>query len=242
MQKIKIAHLYYDLLNLYGENGNIRALKKFIEMQDVKCEIHFLSIGDTINFNDYDMFYMGMGTENSLLLVLKDIQKYKEDIKDAIDNGKFFLVTGNSIELFGEYLIDLNNKKYDCLNTFGYHTEWKDFRIVGSVTASSKLFKNYIIGFQNRCGQIYDIDKPLLKIKDGTGMNLKNNFEGIQYKNFYGTYLLGPLLIRNPYLTNHIIKNLIHAKNKKYKFKIYNRIPEIKAYNTYLENFDIKNS
>lgn len=242
MNKIKIAHLYYDLLNLYGENGNIRCLKRFIEMQDVKCEIHFLSIDDDINFDDYDMFYMGMGTENSLLLVLKDIMKYKDDIKKAIDNKKFFLATGNSIELFGKYITTLDGTKVDALNVFDYYTEWKDFRIVGSVVSKSKLIKDYVIGFQNRCGEMFNVDRSLLSIKEGTGMNLKSNVEGIYYKNFYGTYQVGPLLIRNPHLTNYIIKNLIHSKNKNYKFKIYNRIPEVKAYNTYLDNFNIKNN
>ena len=133
-----------------------------------------------------------------------------------------------------------NNKKYDCLNTFGYHTEWKDFRIVGSVTASSKLFKNYIIGFQNRCGVILNTDKPLFKVIEGTGSTIGSSVEGYTYKNFYGTYAFGPLLIRNPYFTNYILKNVMKSKNKKYKFKVLNNISEIKAYNKYLENFKIK--
>ena len=237
MPKIKIAHLYYDIMNLYGENGNIRALKRFIERQDAKCEVYFLSIDDKIDFNQYDIFYIGMGTEKGLLLVLNDILKYKDEIKNAIENGKHFLATGNSLEVFGKYIEDNNKIKHEALNIFDYYTTWTDFRIVGSVLASTKIIKEDIIGFQNRCGIINDIPKPLFKIKDGTGMNLNSKYEGYQYKNFYGTYLLGPILIRNPYLTNHIVKNIILSKNKKYKFKVYNRTTEVKAYNTYLENF-----
>ena len=107
MPKIKIAHLYYDLMNLYGENGNVRALKRFIERQDIKCDIHFLTIGDKINFEDYDLFYIGMGSENSEMLVLEDIKQYKDDIKKAINKGKHFLITGNSMELFGTYIINI---------------------------------------------------------------------------------------------------------------------------------------
>lgn len=237
MLKIKIAHLYYDILNLYGENGNIRALKKYIERQDVKCEIHFLTINDKIDFNEYDLFYMGMGTEEGLLLVLKDIIKYKKEIKEAIEKGKFFIATGNSFELFGEEIYNFRFKPMEALNIFEYHTMWKGFRIVESVYASTKLIKEPIIGFQNRNGHMYDVQKSLFKYKEGTGMNLGSKLEGYHYKNFYGTYLLGPLLIRNPHLTNYIVKSLIHSKNKKYKFKIYNRTTEIKAYNTYIDNF-----
>ena len=35
MKTFKIAHLYYDLMNLYGENGNIRYLKNRLEEQDI---------------------------------------------------------------------------------------------------------------------------------------------------------------------------------------------------------------
>lgn len=235
--KIKIAHLYYDILNLYGENGNVRALKKFIERQDVKCEVHFLTIGDKINFNDYDMFYMGMGTEKGMYLVLNDIMKYKDEIKEAIENGKFFLCTGNSLELFGQYILDKNYIFNDCLEIFEYHSRWKYFRITESVLATTKFIKYPIIGFQNRCGHTYYTETPLFKIKEGTGTSLNQDFEGFQYKNFYATYILGPLLIRNPYFTNYLVKKLISSKNKKYKFKLINNIDEVKAYNAYLENF-----
>lgn len=241
MPKIKIAHLYYDLMNLYGENGNIRALKRFTERQDIKCEIHFLTIGDKIDFSKYDAFYMGMGTEKSELLVLEDIKKYKDDIKESINKGKHFLITGNSLELFGEYILDENQNKHEGLNIFPYYSVHQDIRIVGSTVFSSKLIKEKIIGFQNRSGLMYNIDRPLFKVIDGTGSSPESKKEGYQYRNFYGTYLLGPLFIRNPYLTNYIIKNIMKHKNKKYKFKMFNRTTEIKAYNTYLDNFNITN-
>ena len=86
--KIKIAHLYYDLMNLYGENGNVRALKKYFEQENVECEIHFLTINDIINFNDFDLYYIGMGSEKSQELVIEDLKKYKKEIKEAINNNK----------------------------------------------------------------------------------------------------------------------------------------------------------
>ena len=109
---IKIAHLYYDVMNLYGENGNCRALKKFFEYQGVNTEIHFLTINDKINFNEYDCFYIGCGTENSQIIVLNDMLKRKNDIESAINSNKFFLLTGNSYELFGDYIIGSNKLKY----------------------------------------------------------------------------------------------------------------------------------
>ena len=85
-----------------------------------------------------------------------------------------------------------------------------------------------------------DIDKPLFKVISGTGSSINSKTEGIHYKNFYATYVFGPLLIRNPYFTNYILKNIMKEKNPKYKFKIISKTNEVKAYNKYLENFNIE--
>ena len=65
MTKLKIANLYYDIMNLYGENANIRALVKFAEYQGIQTEVHNLTIGDKIDFEKYDIYYIGSGTEKS---------------------------------------------------------------------------------------------------------------------------------------------------------------------------------
>ena len=82
--KIKIAHLYYDLMNLYGENGNVRFLKRQLEEQDITTEVHFLSIEDDIKFDKYDVFYIGTGSESNQRLVLNHLMKYKKEIQAAI--------------------------------------------------------------------------------------------------------------------------------------------------------------
>lgn len=243
---IKIAHLYYDLMNLYGENGNIRALQKAFEDQNVKTEIHFLTINDKIKFNDYDIIYIGMGSEDSQKLVIKDILKYKKDIKKAIENNKYFFITGNAYELFGKYIIDFNEEKIKTLDIFEYYTKVNDttnfsrqsnFRIVGEISGTTTFLKDKIIGFQNRAGFIHDNEHPLLKVKYGTGNKPKDNNEGYNYKNFFATYLIGPLFIRNPHLTDYFVKKIIKEKDEKFKIKKIKRGNEYKAYKEYIKNF-----
>lgn len=243
---IKIAHLYYDLMNLYGENGNVRALVKHLNDMGANTEIHFLTINDKLNFNDYDIFYIGMGSEDSQKIVIKDILKYKNDIKKAIENDKYFLITGNAYEIFGKYIIDFNKEKIETLNIFDYYTEVSDiknvssqsnFRIVGECSGYTKFIKEKVIGFQNRKGFIFNNNSPLFKISYGTGNKIKDEYEGFHYKNFYATYFIGPLLIRNPFLTNYLCENIILNKDKKFKFKKTKESSEIKAYNAYLDNF-----
>lgn len=245
--KIKIAHLYYDLMNLYGENGNVRALKRAFERQNIEVEIYFFTINDKMDFNNYDIFYIGSGTEKYEALVLKDLIKRKNEIKIAIEKNKYFLITGNSIELFGNRIEDLENNVIECLNIFDYYTKAIDieyytnevkFRITGEVVASSGLIKEKIIGFQNRSGTLYNnINNSFLKIIKGCGNTPKDENEGIIYKNFYATYTIGPLFIRNPYLTDYFVKKILSEKYKNFKYIQFENTSEKKAYNEYIKNF-----
>lgn len=237
MKTFKIAHLYYDLMNLYGENGNVRFLTKELEKQDFKVEVHFLSLDDEINFANYDFYYIGMGSIENQRIVLEDLIKYKNEINEAINSGKYFLVTGNALDFFGKSITTLDNDTLEGLNTFDYDIVCEEFRIVGPQYYNCKLLDNYkIIGFQNRNSVLTNGDNSLFQVIEGTGYNPKVKEEGITYNNFYGTYLLGPLLVRNPYFTDYLVKKI--CKENKVKYHKNNENDYVyKAYNEYLNNF-----
>lgn len=233
--KITIAHLYYDLLNLYGENGNIKILKQQLENQGINVTIKFLTIDDTLNFKDYDLVYIGMGTEENQLIALKHLRKYKNDVKEAIENNKFFLITGNSIELFGKSILAKNKQTHKCLNIFNYEAKQEDFKIVDEALFSCPFIKKYILGFQNQRSVITDSEYPMFRVLKGTGSYPNSTTEGVHYKNFYGTYLVGPFLIRNPEFTRYFIRKFISTINIKYPIKKINLVLENNAYNDFLE-------
>lgn len=226
MKTFKIAHLFYDLMNLYGENGNIRYLEKKLEEQNIKTEIHFLSLEDKIDYDKYDLYYIGTGSEDNLKLIIENMSKQKEDIKKAIDNNKYFIVTGNAIEVFAK-----NN-----LNIFEYEIINEEFRIVGEQYYKSNNLDKIIVGFQNRNTSIINCKDNIFEIIKGTGYNPNSKYEGIKRNNFFGTYLLGPILVRNPYLCDEIIKEI--CKNIKQDYKETNKEEyAYKAYEEYLKNF-----
>ena len=208
--EITIGHLYYDLMNLYGEIGNIKVLTYHLKNQGIKVNIKNLSIDDNINFDELDLIYIGSGTNNNQLLVLNDILKYKEDIHKYYNDNKFFLITGNAIELFGEQIIDIDNNVHEGLKLFDYYTKENKKRIVNEVYIPSLFTKENILGFNNHFGSIY---------KD----NIKLDNDFIFNNNFYGTYTLG-LLPRNPSFTKYFIKQLIINKNKKFKIICFHQV------------------
>lgn len=240
---INVLHLYYDLLNLYGENANTRCIVHNLELNKIKVNVDLKSIKDQINFDKYDIIYIGSGSEDNLLLALKDLNKRRDEIKKYIDSGKFLLLTGNSMDMFGKHII-VNDEKIRALSIFDYYTKFinestfknaSSDRIVGEIKGSTKLIKDKIIGFQNRCDLNFDIKSYLFETDEKYSNDLTNTHEGFMFKNVYATHIIGPLLIRNPYFTNYILNKLCEEKELKYK-----SLDElsIKAYKKYLENFD----
>ena len=235
MKSVKILHLYYDLLNLYGESGNIIALRDALLDQGIKPIIDKKSLGDTIDFMQYDIVYLGEGSEYNQDLAREDILKYKDELNSYIESNKILIATGNSYELFGD---KINDK--DALGIFHFKSLYKSIttdvgdRLVNEEILDTDLIGSPIVGFVNR-NSVNDIkDGYLFKVRKGYGNDVKDKYEGVHYKNFYGTYLLGPLLIRNPYLLDYILSNFL---GNSYKEK---DTVDKKAYEEYLKTYNIE--
>ena len=206
--KVKIAHLYYDLLNLYGKHANITALVNAFNKKDIKTEVDLLTVDDKKDLDKYDFIYIGSGSKENLIIALNDLIKEKEPIKKIIKNNTYLLSTGNSRILFGKYF-ELNKEKIEALNIFDYYSEESN-QIVGESLMNLKEVGN-IIGFQNRGTIIKQKDNHLFKVIKGQGNNINSTNEGYRENNFISTYLLGPILIRNPHLTEMIVNDIIKS-------------------------------
>ncbi len=197
--KITIGYLYHDLLNLYGDSGNIKTLLYHLKEQDIETNVKYMSINDKKEFDDVDILYIGSGTDENLLIALEDLKKDKDKLKKYIDDKKFILSTGNSVELFGNYIV--SGKKIEALGLFDYVSMHQE-RIVKDIKVKTNIINEDIIGFENHIGNILSNEDSIIKID-----------------NFYGTYIIGPILVRNPKFCSYLIKELILNKNKDFNFK-----------------------
>lgn len=232
---IKIAHLYYDLLNLYGEQGNVLALTSALKNQNIDYIVDLYSLNDEIDFKDYDIVYIGTGSLENLKLAAKDIIRLKRKINSYIKSDKYLIATGSSYLLFGKSITFSDDEVIECLNIFDYYAKLVSQRIV--CHSFFKWKDNYgpIVGFQNRAFIVQINDNHLFSVISGNADNEKSAYEGYRYKNFIGTHLIGPFLIRNPYFTDEIIKDILEKKGK--KFHSDTTTPSYSAYNEYLKNF-----
>ncbi len=207
---MKILHLYYDIMNLYGEYANISAVERILEKSGIDVQTDKLSLADNANFADYDFIYIGSGTENNQKLVLADFVKYKEQLQNYIDSGKPVLMTGNSFEMLGKSITDCNGKVYDGLGMFDFTvTEQNKKRVTGDIIYTTNLINKPVVGFVNKCSELTGIENTLFSVEMGLANNSDSKKEGLIYKNLFGTHVTGPILIKNPALLECISKLII---------------------------------
>ncbi len=229
---INIEVMYPEYMNLYGDTGNIRYIEKYLGK---KCKVYYTGLTEIPKFlsKEIDIIYFGPSTEKQQEEIIKKLLPYKKQIKKLIEKEVIIIAIGNSQEIFGKYIINNNDKKIECLDIFDiYSKREKDFRYnelsIGTTKNNIK-----IVGFKNQMSHIYNNDENyFLKMELGTGRNKDTNKEGIQYKNFYGTYILGPILILNPKFTKYILKKIGHTDTIIYEEDL------MKAYKKRLEEFE----
>lgn len=205
---MKILHLFPDLMNLYGEYANTLALQRAVSEKGRAAEIEKLSVGDELDFSEYDFIYIGSGTEKNQKIALEYLRPYIEQLKTALESGKIILATGNSFEIFGDSITDRDGERFEGLKLFGFTVTEGTERIVEDIVAN--LEGERIIGFINKASQIDGVKNPLFVIKQGVGNSESSpNAEGIQAGSFYGTHIIGPLLIRNKNIAEYFAEMLI---------------------------------
>lgn len=206
---MRIIHLFADLCNLYGDYGNVCALKRALENKGQNVEVEYQSIDDEIDVSGADFVFIGSATERNQKVALEYLQGYKDNIKAALDNGTVILATGNSFEMFGQSVTDCDGTKHEGLSFFPYETIEGKERIVTDSLCDTSLCGGDIIGFVNKASLTTGATSPLFDVKQGSGNGKDDSQEGVHYGNFYGTHLIGPVLIRNPQLCEYFADILI---------------------------------
>ena len=216
--EIKILHWYYDIMNLYGEYGNIKILENHLKDQKLKVVVEKKTVKEDVKLDDYDFIYIGAGTEDNQMFVLQDMIKYKTQLKDYIDSEKVALFTGNSYEILGKSIDEV-----EALGILDFETKRLKDRVTSDVIYKNKFLKKRVVGFVNKMTNIVHNLNPLFEVEFGIGENENKDIEGIKYKNLYGTHVSGPILVRNPEVLEMIVRMICMKKDRNiiYKRKEY---------------------
>ncbi len=218
--KINIAHLYPKLLNIYGDWGNILAIKKRCEWRNIEVNIDSIEVNDNINIDKYDLYFLGGGQDKQQITVAEELQKHKTSLLKARDESAVFLGICGGYQLLGHYYQPHDGEKLLGTGLLDAYTEASEKRFIGNVSAECSFIEpNDIVGFENHSGLTYlqNDTTALATITTGNGNNGKDKTEGARFMNVFGTYLHGSLLPKNVHLADYLISL---ALEKRYKEKI----------------------
>lgn len=224
---LTIGWLYPELMNTYGDRGNIIALSKRCNWRNIKTEVLMLNIGfDKSDLKKCDLILMGGAQDTQQEAVSKDLFEKKDPLKDLMENGTPGLYICGAYQFLGNYYKEANGKIIGGLNILDLYTENPGAdkkRLVGNIVIQPNFelpTTTYplqpIVGFENHGGRTY-LGKNILpfgKVIKGFGNNGKDGLEGAVYKNSFGTYLHGPILPKNPKFADYLIQKALELKYK----------------------------
>lgn len=213
---LRVCHLYGNLLNTYGDNGNLLLLEFYAKQLGIDFSIDIVSIYEEFNADDFDLIFFGGGQDYEQVIVSKDIQTKKQELTKYIEDDGVVLAICGGFQLLGEYYIGAQGEKIEGIHAMPHYTLSQDNnRFIGDIEIYNEEFDETYLGFENHNGTTFlgEGEKPLGIVKKGYGNNGKDQTEGVVYKNVIGSYFHGPLLAKNKNLALRILNM---ATEKKY--------------------------
>lgn len=205
MDSVKIEILFPEFCNLYGDSFNMVYLQKSLP----EAEFIRTAIGDSVRFTEeaMNLVYLGPMTERMQSRVIEKLMPLKEKIKAAVERGTVFLCTGNALEIFGDYIENEDGSRIEALGILRLWAK-RDMMHRHNSEFEGVFEGETVMGFKSQFTMAYTPDESLglFKKTKGVGLNPKAQFEGVRCHNFFGTYLIGPLLVMNPPFTKYLLK------------------------------------
>lgn len=215
--ELRICHLYHDILDLYGDVGNIICMKKRLEWRGIGCTVTNLSLGRKLCEDDFDIIFIGSGRETEQMRILADMQELKAPaLRSAADKGIVILAIGGGFELLGRDYRSLSGESFDFAGVLNMSVRAEKERSTGnySFRCTEENGGFDVVAFENHAGRCFPDAglAPLGHVSSGSGNNGQDGSEGARYKNVFGSYGHGSLLPKNPGLCDFILKTALEHK------------------------------
>jgi CobQ-like glutamine amidotransferase family enzyme len=225
--KLNFAHLYGDLMNTYGDWGNILALNYYAKKIGVETTSELISLGDKFDDKKYDFVLFGGGQDYEETVVARDIPDKAKALSKYIENGGSMLAVCGGFQLLGHYMTMADGTRVDGISIMDHFTEnmhytklkdaMRDKRLIGNIQIKNPDTGEIYHGFENHQGRTFlgKDERPLGEVVSGFGNNGDDGSEGVIYKNVYGSYFHGPVLTRNGNLAKRILGVILTKKYPK---------------------------
>ncbi|TMF27805.1 MAG: glutamine amidotransferase [Chloroflexi bacterium] len=216
--KFTVGWLYPDLMNIYGDRGNILTLLRRAEWHGFEASVVELGRGAATQMDEVDVFFFGGGQDREQALIYDDLREFKQaSLQQAVANGAQVLAVCGGYQLLGHYYQTGDGERYDGIGLIDVRTEAGKKRFIGDVVVLSAidgLTPSTLVGFENHSGRTFlgPNARPLGKVLKGHGNNGSDHQEGCVQGGVIGTYMHGSLLPKNPHLADHLIAGALRRR------------------------------
>ncbi len=215
--ELKICHMYPDVLNLYGDGGNIICMKKRLNWRGIEASVTKLPIGERASLADFDIVFIGGGQDFEQEVLLDDLHRGKDrEIISAIDDGVVFLTICGGYQMMGSYYETYDGKRCDFIGAVDLYTVGSKQRMIGNYKfrCADDAGGSVVVGFENHSGKTYlGADaKPLGQVLAGFGNNGEDGTEGVRHKNLFGCYCHGPMLPKNTAFCDMLLQTALERR------------------------------
>ncbi len=213
--ELKICHLYPDVLNLYGDRGNVLCMRRRLEWRSIGVTVEEVPIGQKLDLAGCDMLFIGGGQDFEQEVLLEDLKGEKTaNLKAAIEDGMTVLAICGGYQMLGEYYETWDGTKCEFTGALALYTVGSKERMIGNLMFQCREIGSNVVGFENHSGKTYlgPGVRPLGTVLDGFGNNGSDGREGARYRNVYASYAHGCLLPKNPLLCDQILRTALEWK------------------------------
>ena len=214
--KLVIAHLYPELLNLYGDGGNVIVLAERARRRGIDVEVVRIDHGQKADLERADIVFLGGGPDREQHLASHDLLEQADSLRAYVEDDGVLLAICGGYQILGKTwllgdeavpglgIVDVVTKRAEG----GSHN-----RLVDNIVLKSPLAGTPVVGYENHAGRTFL--GPGCKSfgwvvgHHGHGNNDEDGADGVLYRNVVGTYLHGPLLAKNPEVADWLIQRAL---------------------------------
>ncbi len=216
--KLILCHLYPDLMNIYGDRGNIISLVQRARWRGIDIEVVPAGLGDRLDPDRCDLLFFGGGQDKEQLLVAGDFRSVQAAaVHRFVEEGGVLLSICGGYQLLGKYFRTHTGETLEGIGLFDAWTVAGNKRCIGNVLVQCDLGSGVrtLVGFENHSGKTFlgSGCQPLGRVLSGFGNNGEDGTEGAIYRNAFGCYLHGSLLPKNPWFTDHLLLAALRRRN-----------------------------
>ena len=212
-RRLRVAHLYPELLNLYGDSGNILVLQKRMQWRGMRCDVREVHMGERPSFADVDIVFIGGGSDREQRIVCDALAAEKEELAAYVADGGVLAAVCGGYQLLGHSYI-MGDEEVQGLSLVDLYTDRGSPRLVGNIAVASRICEQPIVGFENHGGRTHlgPGVEPLGRVLGGYGNDGASGYEGCIQRNVIGTYVHGPLLPKNPGVADWLIARALDRR------------------------------